>query len=310
LENPYKEKSQVDPQTDGGFRQINNQTYWALMAARLTGAEYQVIFSVIDRTWGYKAKEDSISFSDLARDTQLSRASVITAAQALEAKHIIVVEHAHGRESNLYMFNKYWDTWLICDNFHPTSKANRTSQVNSTSKANRTSQVNSTSQGSSLATLKPEAKKSTSTVLLTSQVPTPEVEPVKKGGGGEGKETIKEILLLQLETENELSKISNLYQENIGILTPMIADELKDIAATYPAGWFEEALKEAVGAGVRKLKYVSAILERWRAEGFKSQKGGSKHEYERRKGVRPKPDQERIRPITYISGRGLPEDNP
>ena len=72
--------------------------------------------------------------------------------------------------------------------------------------------------------------------------------------------------------EEELAVISKLYEENIGQLTPIIAERLKFDADTYPAGWFREALEEALGAGVRKLKYIGAILERWQREGKKSPK--------------------------------------
>lgn len=82
------------------------------------------------------------------------------------------------------------------------------------------------------------------------------------------------------KSTNELAVISMLYEENIGILTPLAADGLKDIAEKYPPGWFKEALREAIEAGVRKLTYIQAILERWRVEGFKSAKGSSKRKGE------------------------------
>lgn len=70
----------------------------------------------------------------------------------------------------------------------------------------------------------------------------------------------------------ELAKISQLYEENIGMLGPVAADRLKDIAQNYPPGWFAEALKEAVALNHRNLKYIEAILERWKVEGFKAPK--------------------------------------
>ena len=107
-------------------------------------------------------------------------------------------------------------------------------------------------------------------------------------------------------TANEnLRKISKLYEENIGMLTPVLGERLKDIAQKYPAGWFEEALKEAVKLEHRNLKYIEAILERWKVEGFKAPKTtGGRHNGQSGKGVRPKPQQERRRPITYIKGSG------
>ena len=58
-----------------------------------------------------------------------------------------------------------------------------------------------------------------------------------------------------------------LYEQNIGPLTPLIADELRDAEQTYPIRWIEEAIQKAVENNVRKWRYVLGILERWRQEG-------------------------------------------
>jgi DNA replication protein len=58
-----------------------------------------------------------------------------------------------------------------------------------------------------------------------------------------------------------------LYEQNIGLLTPLIADELREAEQTYPAEWIEEAFREAVSLNKRSWKYIRAILERWRTEG-------------------------------------------
>jgi len=57
------------------------------------------------------------------------------------------------------------------------------------------------------------------------------------------------------------------YEQNIGTLTPMIADQLRDAEKTYPYSWIDEAVQLAVENNVRKWSYVSSILERWRQEG-------------------------------------------
>lgn len=60
-----------------------------------------------------------------------------------------------------------------------------------------------------------------------------------------------------------------LYEQNIGALTPLIADELRDAEKTYPNEWIAEAIKFAVENNVRRWRYVVTILERWRQEGRK-----------------------------------------
>jgi DNA replication protein len=63
--------------------------------------------------------------------------------------------------------------------------------------------------------------------------------------------------------------IFTLYEENIGLLTPMIADELREAERLYPEDWIRDAIKEAVNQNKRKWYYISAILERWSTEGKK-----------------------------------------
>jgi len=68
--------------------------------------------------------------------------------------------------------------------------------------------------------------------------------------------------------------VFELYERNIGILTPMIAEELKEAEDIYPADWIEEAIKEAVSLNIRKWRYIVSILERWAAGGKDDGKTG------------------------------------
>jgi len=65
----------------------------------------------------------------------------------------------------------------------------------------------------------------------------------------------------------ERPNVFKLYEENIGPLTPMIADMLKDAEETYSDEWVAEALEIAVTRNVRNWKYVEAILKRWKDKG-------------------------------------------
>lgn len=60
----------------------------------------------------------------------------------------------------------------------------------------------------------------------------------------------------------ERRNIFTLYEQNIGPITPLLADELRDIEKSFNAEWVEQALLESVLQNKRSLKYVRAILER------------------------------------------------
>jgi DNA replication protein len=83
--------------------------------------------------------------------------------------------------------------------------------------------------------------------------------------------------------------IFSVYEENIGMLTPMIADELREAEKLYPQDWINAAIKEAVNRNVRKWSYISAILERWSVEG----KDSGAH----------KRDSKKTDPDKYIKGK-------
>jgi DNA replication protein len=80
-----------------------------------------------------------------------------------------------------------------------------------------------------------------------------------------------------------------LYEQNIGMITPMIAEELKDAEKLYPSEWIEEAFKEAVALNKRIWRYIKRILERWASEG----KDSGEH----------KRDIEKDGPDKYVKGK-------
>ncbi len=65
----------------------------------------------------------------------------------------------------------------------------------------------------------------------------------------------------------ERPNIFRLYEENIGPLTPLIADALKDAEEIYSAEWIADTIDLAVRNNKRSWKYCEAILKRWKEEG-------------------------------------------
>lgn len=61
--------------------------------------------------------------------------------------------------------------------------------------------------------------------------------------------------------------IYELYEQNIGLLQPLIAEQLQQAERDYPQEWIEDAFRIAVERNVRNWRYIEAILERWSREG-------------------------------------------
>ncbi len=65
----------------------------------------------------------------------------------------------------------------------------------------------------------------------------------------------------------ELKNIFSLYEDAIGAVSPLIADDLRQAEKLYPGDWVEEAFKVAVRYNKRSWRYVQTILERWARDG-------------------------------------------
>ena len=79
----------------------------------------------------------------------------------------------------------------------------------------------------------------------------------------------------------ERPNIFTLYEQNIGALTPMLAEILRDAEKEYPADWIGEAIRLSVEHNARSWKYVAAILERWKKEGKSGGKPPSEEDRKR-----------------------------
>jgi DnaD/phage-associated family protein len=77
----------------------------------------------------------------------------------------------------------------------------------------------------------------------------------------------------RLAVEVERPNIFTLYEQNIGLLAPLVAEELRDAGERYPWDWIEAAFREAAQQNKRKWSYIRAILKRWETDG----KGGEQH---------------------------------
>lgn len=65
----------------------------------------------------------------------------------------------------------------------------------------------------------------------------------------------------------EPADIFTLYEQNIGMLTPLIAEEIKEAGKHYPEVWMKDAIKEAATLNKRNWRYIARILEHWSTEG-------------------------------------------
>ena len=61
--------------------------------------------------------------------------------------------------------------------------------------------------------------------------------------------------------------IFKIYESNIGMLTPMLSENLKDLEKQYPIDWIKDAIEVSVKSEKRNLRYVEGILKSWKQGG-------------------------------------------
>ena len=75
--------------------------------------------------------------------------------------------------------------------------------------------------------------------------------------------------------EPERPTVFRLYEQNIGLLSPIIADQLVRAMERYPREWIEDAIGEAVAYNRRNWRYIQRILQNWAATGRSEDRPGN-----------------------------------
>ena len=91
-----------------------------------------------------------------------------------------------------------------------------------------------------------------------------------------------------LDLAVERPNIYTLYEQNIGPLTPMLAERLRAAEESFPPEWIEEAIGIAVENNVRKWRYIEAILEDWKGRGRHEREDRGDSEKARRRYIQGK----------------------
>lgn len=68
------------------------------------------------------------------------------------------------------------------------------------------------------------------------------------------------------------------YEDNIGLLTPIIVTKIEEAIEKYPESWIMEAIKIAAERNARNWRYIEAVLSGWTAEGKPHGKPGRNSE--------------------------------
>ncbi|MEO0564509.1 MAG: DnaD domain protein [Chloroflexota bacterium] len=121
--------------------------------------------------------------------------------------------------------------------------------------------------------------------LLSEQIPDVDGEPetlyfMNTALGREAQQAVKQGRYFRGDAVEILPprpNIYRLYEQEIGPITPMIAEGLRDLENDYPPGWLPEAVRVAAEQQAKHLKFIRAVLERWRKEGRREDEITGRH---------------------------------
>ena len=98
-----------NPQIEDGYLKIANELSEAFCRYRLSGREWQILWVILRKTYGFNKKEDWIPLSQFQSLTNLDKSNIIHALNNLLKKNIIVkIDNDRGRS---YTFNKLYSEW-------------------------------------------------------------------------------------------------------------------------------------------------------------------------------------------------------
>ena len=106
-------QSNINPQLDDGYMKIQIDVADALPKIRIPGEARQILDFILRKTYGWGKKWDTITLSQLALGTNLSKSSIIRGLKKLIKMNLIYqkVNDKDTFKGNSYMFNKHFDTW-------------------------------------------------------------------------------------------------------------------------------------------------------------------------------------------------------
>ncbi len=70
-----------------------------------------------------------------------------------------------------------------------------------------------------------------------------------------------------LDLARDRPNIYLLYEQNIGMITPMISEKLRQAERDYPEDWIGDAFNEAITNDKRNWAYISRVLQSWAEHG-------------------------------------------
>ena len=102
----------ANPQAENGHTDIAHEVLEALMGAKLTGTQWDLVMVVIRMTWGFHKKQDYISLKQFHKLTGRHRNLIARELTALQGRNILQQTQKPIQDrAAKWKFNKDWEAW-------------------------------------------------------------------------------------------------------------------------------------------------------------------------------------------------------
>lgn len=244
--------SGADIQLEGGnWTKVHNTILEALAKAPLNGSEFRCVMALFRLTYGWKKKEERISYQEWAAETNLDRRSVIRALQQLVDKHILYRHDNGNNRPATWGFNKYIEQWFTTSDQSDTSCGDQidTRAAPSGDQSDTTSSDEIDTKTSDQSDTPYKEKKEKERNLPTAGWRVPDFS-------------------------DKVGDFVQAYQDIWGVMIhgEYIRDSIIEWADRVTLAGWEYALKQCVRRGKRQQwGYLEGILRRIESEGFEEQ---------------------------------------
>ena len=101
----------ANPQKEDGFVATANELAEAFARIRISGEEWQILWVILRKTYGWNKKQDSISLSQFVEATGIVKPHIVRAIKSLESKKVIIITNIGNDKAKTYGLNKNHDEW-------------------------------------------------------------------------------------------------------------------------------------------------------------------------------------------------------
>lgn len=103
----------VNPQVENGYVRIANEIIDRLVGLNIPGLELRAILFVLRKTYGYNQKDDSISYSQVAKALKTKRSRAYLTVKSLISRNILGVYQEVDSLTNRLYFKKDYSKWKV-----------------------------------------------------------------------------------------------------------------------------------------------------------------------------------------------------